>query len=1014
MAKQSSVNLDITNNADGFDISGGTTARKLTISGADVAIAATGSAVITFPSTTTTIAGLGIIQTFTAAQTFTGGVSAGTISAGTWNGTAIGATYGGTAQTTYALGDMLYSSATNTLAKLSGNITSTKQFLSQTGTSTVSAAPSWSAVSKSDVGLSSVENTAISTWAGSTNITTLGTIATGTWQGTAIADTYISSATTWNTASTDRFKWDGGATGLVAGTGRTSLGLGSVENTAISTWAGSTNITTLGTITTGTWSGTAIGATKGGTGQTTYAVGDLLYSATTNTLTVLAKPAATAFLQMTSAGVPSWETSISTSYLSSSSITVNGTSISLGSSGTVTATATNALTISTGLTGTSYNGSTAVTIAVDTSVIATKSYVDTLSSGLHQHHNSDAATTSKLATLTGVAVSYSSGTQAITWTGGTAANAAGFTDGTTLTANTTEASASHILVKNEGDVGGLGSAYNGTYYLYGARELRRASDGNVAGDWAGGDFIFVLAGTAYNNTGWVQTEKITTLDTDAILFEQFSGAGTYTADESSLTKTGSVFSIKSTYVGQTSITTLGTVATGTWQGTAIADSYISSATTWNTASTDRFKWDGGATGLVAATGRTSLGLDIGTNVQAYNATLAAVAAGTYTGVNTITTLGTISTGTWSATAIGATKGGTGQTTYATGDLIYSSATDVLSKLTKPAATTSFLQMTSAGVPSWQTTIPATAGGTGQTTYAVGDLIYSSASDTLSKLAKPAATSVLSMTSGGVPSWNGITGTGSTVFGTSPSISTLEISTTTAGAAKTAAINMATGVTGVSVTSVITLNGYENATPTTYQGIITSGSSSGYDLKLYGRGVSFIGINTDTMYLGDVDGAGSGGVISLDGGTGSVELNAPTLTIVTSSPVAGKVLTCMDGLGTAEWQTLTFSEPTSSPSISTGTLVLDLSVSRVFTVSLNASVTTLTISNTPATASMTQNFTLILTADGTARTITWPASVKWANNDAPSLTSTNAKKDILSFVSTDAGTTWYGFIGGLNF
>jgi len=39
--------------------------------------------------------------------------------------------------------------------------------------------------------------------------------------------------------------------------------------------------------------------------------------------------------------------------------------------------------------------------------------------------------------------------------------------------------------------------------------------------------------------------------------------------------------ISSTYAGQTSITTLGTIATGTWQGTAIADSYISSASTWN-------------------------------------------------------------------------------------------------------------------------------------------------------------------------------------------------------------------------------------------------------------------------------------------------------------------------------------------------------------------------------------------------------------------------------------------------
>jgi hypothetical protein len=53
-------------------------------------------------------------------------------------------------------------------------------------------------LAKADIGLGNVENTALSTWAGSTNITTLGTIGTGTWQGTAIGDTYISSASTWN------------------------------------------------------------------------------------------------------------------------------------------------------------------------------------------------------------------------------------------------------------------------------------------------------------------------------------------------------------------------------------------------------------------------------------------------------------------------------------------------------------------------------------------------------------------------------------------------------------------------------------------------------------------------------------------------------------------------------------------------------------------------------------------------------------------------------------------------
>jgi hypothetical protein len=76
MAKQSSVNLDITNNPDGFDISGGTTLRKLSVTGGDVTIAGSGSATVTFPTTSTTIAGLGIAQTFSALQSFSVGISA--------------------------------------------------------------------------------------------------------------------------------------------------------------------------------------------------------------------------------------------------------------------------------------------------------------------------------------------------------------------------------------------------------------------------------------------------------------------------------------------------------------------------------------------------------------------------------------------------------------------------------------------------------------------------------------------------------------------------------------------------------------------------------------------------------------------------------------------------------------------------------------------------------------------------------------------------------------------------
>lgn len=75
----------------------------------------------------------------------------GTITTGTWNGNVITETYGGTGQSSYALGDILYSSAPDTLSKLSGNTTTTKKILTQTGTGAVSAAPVWDDLSGSDI-----------------------------------------------------------------------------------------------------------------------------------------------------------------------------------------------------------------------------------------------------------------------------------------------------------------------------------------------------------------------------------------------------------------------------------------------------------------------------------------------------------------------------------------------------------------------------------------------------------------------------------------------------------------------------------------------------------------------------------------------------------------------------------------------------------------------------------------------------------------------------------------------
>jgi len=108
----------------------------------------------------------------------------------------------------------------------------------------------------------------------------------------------------------------------------------------------------------------------------------------------------------------------------------------------------------------------------------------------------------------------------------------------------------------------------------------------------------------------------------------------------------------------------------------------------------------------------------------------------------------------------------------------------------------------------------------------------------------------------------------------------------------------------------------------------------------------------------------------------------------------------------------YSETKTAPSIATGVLTLDLSLGNHFQASLNANITTLTISNIPASGKAA-SFVLVLVADGTLRTVAWPAAVKWADATAPTMTSTLNKTDVFSFLSYDGGTSWLGFIMGQN-
>ena len=173
---------------------------------------------------------------------------------------------------------------------------------------------------------------------------------------------------------------------------------------------------------------------------------------------------------------------------------------------------------------------------------ATKQYVDDVAQGLNIHAASYAATTANLN------ATYSNGTSGVGATLTNAGTQAAFT-----TDGTTPSSSARILVKDQ-----TATSQNGIYTLTTVGSgstnwvLTRATDFDTAVEIAGGDFTFVDNGTLNANTGWVNVDEVTTVGTDPIVFQQFSGAGTYTASNGVLlTGTNFTFAPRSGYGLQT-------------------------------------------------------------------------------------------------------------------------------------------------------------------------------------------------------------------------------------------------------------------------------------------------------------------------------------------------------------------------------------------------------------------------------------------------------------------------------
>jgi len=211
--------------------------------------------------------------------------------------------------------------------------------------------------------------------------------------------------------------------------------------------------------------------------------------------------------------------------------------------------------------------------------LVNKSYVDSVANGL------DVKKSVRVATTAALSATYNNGAGTLT----ASSNGAIAIDGVTLSTD------DRVLVKDFDGSSTPTHVANGFYKVTNtggasaAFVLTRTPDADAASELTPGAFTFVEQGTDNADNGYVlTTDGSVTLGTSAITFEQFSGAGQIDAGNG-LTKSGNTINavgtadkitvsadaitIATTYVGQNSITTLGTITTGTWNGSTLGSAY---------------------------------------------------------------------------------------------------------------------------------------------------------------------------------------------------------------------------------------------------------------------------------------------------------------------------------------------------------------------------------------------------------------------------------------------------------